>query len=145
MCVCGGGHLCPHRYAHIGAGAPSGMFGGSPAPSPASFSEGPAFGVASHGGGGGGGGGGGKREGPAGANLFVFSFPVTWGDFVLAQCFMPYGNILSANVFIDKTTGLSKGFGAWARDARWWWAQGGAASSMSPCVWACLWRACARG
>lgn len=52
-----------------------------------------------------------QASGPAGANLFVANFPNELSDSSLGQLFMPFGNVLSAKVFIDKTTGLSKGFG----------------------------------
>ena len=51
------------------------------------------------------------REGPTGANLFVKNFPVEWENKDLFQMFEKYGDILSHNVFIDKVTGKSRGFG----------------------------------
>jgi CUG-BP- and ETR3-like factor len=51
------------------------------------------------------------REGPAGANLFVYHLPHDLTDADLATAFNPFGNVLSAKVFVDKYTGESKGFG----------------------------------
>ena len=49
--------------------------------------------------------------GPEGCNLFVMRFPSEWTDQDLFMRFSPFGNILSASVFIDKHTKISKGFG----------------------------------
>lgn len=49
--------------------------------------------------------------GPLGANLFVFNFPRQFTDQDLCREFAPFGNVLSATVFIDKATGRSKCFG----------------------------------
>jgi CUG-BP- and ETR3-like factor len=53
-----------------------------------------------------------QRQGPDGANLFICNIPAEYTDANLATLFMPFGNILSAKVFIDKTTNRSKEFGA---------------------------------
>lgn len=59
----------------------------------------------------GGGGGGKQSQGPPGANLFVYNIPIEFGDQELYSTFAPFGNVVSAKVFIDKNTQRSKGFG----------------------------------
>ena len=49
--------------------------------------------------------------GPAGCNLFIYHCPANWGDDDLKTAFAAYGQIVSATIMKDKTTGLSKGFG----------------------------------
>jgi CUG-BP- and ETR3-like factor len=51
------------------------------------------------------------REGPAGSNLFVYHLPHDLTDADLATAFNPFGNVISAKVYVDKYTGESKGFG----------------------------------
>lgn len=51
------------------------------------------------------------REGPAGANLFVYHLPHDLTDADLATAFNPFGNVISAKVYVDRFTGESKGFG----------------------------------
>lgn len=56
------------------------------------------------------------REGPAGANLFVYHLPHDLTDADLATAFNSFGNVISAKVYVDKYTGESKGFGKWKKN-----------------------------
>lgn len=59
----------------------------------------------------GGGGGAAVSKGPPGANLFVYGIPDTYRDTDLATLFSGFGNIVSAKVQVDLSSGRSKGFG----------------------------------
>lgn len=52
-----------------------------------------------------------QREGPPGANIFVYNVPSEWRDGDLTTAFGEFGNVLSSKVYMDKLTGQSKNFG----------------------------------
>ncbi|EGC37970.1 hypothetical protein DICPUDRAFT_97075 [Dictyostelium purpureum] len=52
-----------------------------------------------------------QSVGPNGSNLFVYNIPNYFTDQELSTLFQQYGNVVSAKVYLDKNTGVSKGFG----------------------------------
>jgi len=57
-----------------------------------------------------------QAEGPPGCNLFVYQCPDDYVDENLAELFESFGNVVSAKIFIDPSTGRSKGFGVVSYD-----------------------------
>jgi len=52
-----------------------------------------------------------QSVGPNGSNLFVYNIPNFYTDNDLLMLFQQFGIVVSAKVYIDKATGVSKGFG----------------------------------
>jgi RNA recognition motif-containing protein len=53
----------------------------------------------------------GSNKGPDGANLFIFHIPNHFTNVDMYQLFVPYGNLLSVRIMVEKDTGRSRGFG----------------------------------
>ena len=52
-----------------------------------------------------------SNKGPDGANLFIFHIPNHFTNLDMYNLFMPYGNLLSVRIMVEKDTGRSRGFG----------------------------------
>lgn len=52
-----------------------------------------------------------SNKGPDGANLFIFHIPNHFSNLDMYNLFIPYGQLLSVRIMVEKDTGRSRGFG----------------------------------
>jgi RNA recognition motif. (a.k.a. RRM, RBD, or RNP domain) len=51
------------------------------------------------------------NKGPDGANLFIFHIPNHYTNLDMYHLFLPYGNLLSVRIMVERDSGRSRGFG----------------------------------